>query len=92
MKYAWFCAHCGVDCFFTDKLPVRGTPVFAADWTDVWGKPAKEGIMVQCYSCKNALLSTPAYTRALPAPTQPQTFGPCLASGNVLDFLDGSHD
>jgi len=77
MKYAWFCAHCGVDCFFTDKLPVRGMLVSAADWTDVWGKIPVGGSMVQCYSCKNALLSTTAYMRSFLLPTagqqQPQT-------------------
>lgn len=73
MKYAWVCAHCGAEAFFTNRIPERGKTLMAHHWVDREGKPPQLGSRTDCPDCHNGLIISPAYMRSPLGKKSPQT-------------------
>lgn len=64
MKYAWVCAHCGAECYYTDENP-RGRVMEARLWVTHEKRPIKRGAAIDpCFRCGQRLIRGSAYLRS----------------------------
>lgn len=64
MKYAWFCAHCGKDAYFTNRRPYSGMLLAACHWHNLDGCQVKKGTPAKCPYCLNPLVQGAAYIKS----------------------------
>jgi len=64
MKYAWVCAHCGNEDYFSDKLPDVKKPPVQHPWVTLGGGKISDEYGLFCGACYADLIYAPAYIRS----------------------------